>query len=320
VNNAVGALNHKFFCLFLFYTAAACLVSFLLLLIRVVHCGYWPHNNDDNGAEKIREVIHHTDETTTTTNQQDNNNNNHNINHNRFRNFLVRQLLDQQQQPECRHFFDNRLVLALFVVSIVFFVFTCSMGCEQLEAIESGQGKIARMKMRVGAAGTTEYATVTTEFNEMFGGTTAAATWHWFVPVPAHFSGSMRTVILGYEWEETWPAVAYQEDNDDDDDDDDANHGSSSNTVTNGSGDVEMKELENGRLKTTIGKKGVGPSSVIENGGKQHVSRGGGGGLLTRQSSDASITESLSSTTAMTTRNRRLNSRSSDDAIGPRIV
>jgi hypothetical protein len=48
---------------------------------------------------------------------------------------------------------------------LLFLIFTVSMGCEQLEAIDTGRGKIARMKMSVGATGT-EFARVSEEFNE----------------------------------------------------------------------------------------------------------------------------------------------------------
>jgi hypothetical protein len=90
------------------------------------------------------------------------------------------------------------LVLSLFVVALVFLVFTVAMGCEQLEAIESGKGKIARMKQRVGASGATEYARVTEEFNEMFGGTSPHPAWHWLVPAAPVFPRGMKTVVLGY--------------------------------------------------------------------------------------------------------------------------
>ena len=39
VGNAVGALNHKFFCLFIGYTASNCLMSIVLILIRLIGCG-----------------------------------------------------------------------------------------------------------------------------------------------------------------------------------------------------------------------------------------------------------------------------------------
>jgi hypothetical protein len=73
------------------------------------------------------------------------------------------------------------------------------------------------MKMSVGETGT-EYSRVTEEFNEMFGGTSPHASWHWFLPLPVTFPRGMRTVVLGYEWDERSQGVAFEEDDDDEDD------------------------------------------------------------------------------------------------------
>ena len=249
------------------------MLSLLILLIRVVHCGY----QTDTDQEEIKSSYMH-------------NNNNNKVNFNSNSENDNNRILGGDDAPqylysECQHFFDNKLVLGLFVSSLVFLVFTCSMACEQLEAIESGQGKIARMKLRVGQAGT-ELHRVTEEFNEMFG--SQKPSWHWFLPTAVQFPGSMRTVVLGYEWDETLPAAPYQEDGE-------------------SSSDVEMEELENGRLKSS-------PSSApVPLQAREDV-------LLTRAVSDVSNAESQSNARPSSTRNRRVNSRSSDDAAGPRIV
>ena len=65
--------------------------------------------------------------------------------------------------------------------------------------------------MRVGQGGT-ELQRVTEEFNEMFGGSSPNVSWHWFVPIPVQFPGSMHKVVMGYEWDPTFDAMPYQED------------------------------------------------------------------------------------------------------------
>jgi hypothetical protein len=54
----------------------------------------------------------------------------------------------------------------LALASVLFFIFTAIMGCEQIEVIRLGRGKIPRLTQSVGRHGT-ELASVTSEFNEM---------------------------------------------------------------------------------------------------------------------------------------------------------
>lgn len=198
VGNAVGALNHKFFCLFLLYTACTCLISLFLLASRAVHCSFMVDAEEATNPEELLPDG---------TNRS----------------------LAEYKYPECNSFFSSNAVLGLFVCSLIFLIFTCSMGCEQIEAIETGKGKIARMKMNVGTTGT-QFSTVTEEFNEMFGGDSPKAQLHWFLPFTVRFPGSMRKVVLGYEWDESFDPEAYQPD--------DGNLG-----------DQEMQELENGERR-----------------------------------------------------------------------
>jgi hypothetical protein len=108
------------------------------------------------------------------------------------------------------HFGESRIVTALTIVSLVFLIFTVAMGVEQIEAIETGKGKIARMKQSVGQNGT-QYNAVTAEFNEMFGGHTAHPAWHWFIPIPVRFPTNMKLVVLGYDYDPSFAMEAYQE-------------------------------------------------------------------------------------------------------------
>ena len=164
------------------------MLSLLLLLIRAIHCGYYVDKND-------------TDTTPHVSLEQPPDS-------------VVRFLANSNDSKdylydECHHFYDSHAVVGLLIASLVFLVFTCAMGCEQLEAIQTGKSKIARMKMRVGQQGT-EYQSVSEEFNEMFGGSKPHVQWHWFWPSRVQYPPGMKKVVLGYEWDETLPPVPYQ--------------------------------------------------------------------------------------------------------------
>jgi len=205
-HSSIGALNHKFFCLFLLYTALSCIVSLLLLVMRMVHCGYYTADDNDNVSSS-----------TTTTTSTTNDNNNGNIDTTTGENNRILSSSHQNYlYDECNDLYSNHWVTLLAICSLVFLIFTSAMGCEQLEAIETGQGKIARMKQSVGASGSTEFNTVTTEFNEMFGGDSPHPAWHWYLPIAVPFPRGMKQVVLGYEFNAAAerggrPGVAYQE-------------------------------------------------------------------------------------------------------------
>lgn len=112
--------------------------------------------------------------------------------------------------PSCKSWHQNWSIFALMLVSLIFFFFTSCMLCEQVEAIKTNSSKIARMKMKVGQAGT-ELSRVTEEFNEMFGGDSNKVAWHWFLPLPVEFPRGMKKVVLGFEWDETFNPTPYEE-------------------------------------------------------------------------------------------------------------
>lgn len=215
-NSSIGALNHKFFCLFLLYTALSCIVSLLLLVMRMVHCGYYTDDNDNDGEHFLRGAHSSSshDDSSMTTALAAAAAANDNTTGDRI-------LLSQQQHhylyEECKDLYSNHWITVLAVCSLVFLIFSSAMGCEQLEAIETGKGKIARMKQSSTAGGpgggTAEFNTVTTEFNEMFGGDSPHPAWHWYLPVAIPFPRGMKQVVLGYEYnaETCRPGVAYQE-------------------------------------------------------------------------------------------------------------
>eukprot|EP00540_Astrosyne_radiata_P008607 CAMPEP_0116835734 /NCGR_PEP_ID=MMETSP0418-20121206/7707_1 /TAXON_ID=1158023 /ORGANISM="Astrosyne radiata, Strain 13vi08-1A" /LENGTH=233 /DNA_ID=CAMNT_0004465429 /DNA_START=656 /DNA_END=1357 /DNA_ORIENTATION=- len=109
----------------------------------------------------------------------------------------------------CDGVYTNPFVILLVVVAVIFMIFTCCMLVEQVEAIATNTGKIARMKMKIGQGGT-ELERVTQECNEMFG--TKDVEWHWFVPIPVRFAGGLEKLVLGYEWDPTFGDEPYQED------------------------------------------------------------------------------------------------------------
>jgi DHHC palmitoyltransferase len=209
INNAVGALNHKFFCLFLLYTMLSCLVSGLLLLIRYRHCYALLPNQEDPYSipvhphsiteSETKDLVHHTEG-------------------DRWLSSSLYNGTAENTTPLLVHactgdFWKNYQILVLLCVSVLFFFFTLVMGFEQLEAIETGKGKIARMKQSVGHQGT-EFSKVTEEFNEMFGGSTPHVAWHWFLPISLRFPRGMQQVVLGYEFNDSCnPNVPYQPNN-----------------------------------------------------------------------------------------------------------
>lgn len=169
VGNAVGALNHKFFVLFVFYTMNTCMVSLFLIVIRSIRCGYvYDHAlaeedalgdgssntssslDEDTTEEVEEEVVGELDQGR------------------RQLQALMQRLLESKTTPnyvheECEDFYQTWSIIVLFCVAITFLIFTGCMLVEQVEAIQTNQGKIARMKMRVGQGGT-ELSRVTEEF------------------------------------------------------------------------------------------------------------------------------------------------------------
>ena len=71
---------------------------------------------------------------------------------------------------------------------------------EQSEAISTNISKIARLKTRSGLiSNPEEYAPVSTEFNEVFGGEHPNVSWHWFVPIKVTFPHWAMDNIMGYD-------------------------------------------------------------------------------------------------------------------------
>ena len=193
VGNAVGALNHKFFVLFVGYSSTTCIMSILFIFLRLMRCGVVRDDEDEDAA------MHNRDHKESNWHEPENKK----ANTTRF--------LQEYVYPDCNTLFSNYFVIILMVIAVAFLIFTCCMFFEQLEAIESNTSKIARMKIKVGEGGT-ELERVSHDFNEMFGGNSPNVTWHWFIPINAKFPRSMGKVVMGYEWDPTFGDEPFQED------------------------------------------------------------------------------------------------------------
>jgi hypothetical protein len=234
----VGARNHKFFCLFLFYTAATCLLSLFFLFVRVIRCGYVKDSDENKGGES------------------------------------------QYVYKECNNFYSNHVIMALAIASLVFLIFTCSMGCEQFEAIETGKSKIARMKMRVGSTDT-EFTRVTEEFNEMFGGDSPDPQWHWFWPSAVVYPRGMEKVVLGYEWDEAFDAVPYRQDEDE--------------SPTSGAGNANTAATSNQRELEDMegGLRSSASNGAVENDGIMMTPVNSGASLGSSSSSGSNLAKGI---------------------------
>lgn len=121
VNNAVGALNHKFFCLFLWYTAATCITSLVLVVMRLWVCGKAPPIPDgssgSSSASSSKIDIHGGSSDGP---------------------MLLRNL---DTHGDCIALVKDHRIIALAVASLVFLLFTVIMAIDQWEAISTGQGE-----------------------------------------------------------------------------------------------------------------------------------------------------------------------------------
>jgi len=240
VGNAVGALNHKFFFLFILYTFTTSLLSILLLMIRFVRCGYTVlvDGDDDDGGSEINPHVDNNNMTNSNvddlildyTNDNDNNSTRllylHQNQH--FFSRFMDGSTDMDDYYEHRTFqYDgcettySLPVIVLLIMSVAFLFFTCCMLPEQIDAIETNMSKIARMKRRQGHADAHEYTRINQDFNEFFGGSSPNISLHWFLPLPVRFPPGRKDRVLGFEYRDAWYGEPYREEMDDDDDADD---------------------------------------------------------------------------------------------------
>jgi hypothetical protein len=188
-------MNHKFFVQFVFYTMCTCVAALILIIMRSIRCGYVYADADDTEEQDLSFTANSTAEVDGSAREE--------VGEMDQGRFLLARLLggdpvgqeNHYVYAECADFYSTFSIIALFISAITFLIFTGCMMVEQIEAIQTNQGKIARMKMRVGQGGT-ELSRVTEEFNEMFGGNSPNVQWHWFVPLPVQFPSGMHKVSL----------------------------------------------------------------------------------------------------------------------------
>jgi hypothetical protein len=224
----VGALNHKFFVLFIFYTFWCSGLSLLLIVMRFVRCGYTvpiDGEDEDGHGDANGSASMGASSSTSYNNWTDAGEGNMTNGE-----YIGKRFLEDTESTGtmvyayegCYELYTMR-VLFLIVISICFLVFTCCMLFEQIDAIESNTSKIARMKMRMGQDDG-EYGKVGIGFNEMFGvgfGSRGHGQGrgdvglHWFLPTQVQFpSQRERDQVLGYEFREEWAGRVYDEDQD----------------------------------------------------------------------------------------------------------
>mmetsp|Transcript_25947 Transcript_25947/g.36561 ORF Transcript_25947/g.36561 Transcript_25947/m.36561 type:complete len:463 (+) Transcript_25947:244-1632(+) len=253
VGNAIGAFNHKFFVLFIGYTLCTSVLSLFLIFVRLVQCGYveTSSDSDDTASTAAGNSIPYN--STHTNDSEDSVEDSSRV----FFRFL------ESSTDGCDRVYNDNLLIILLAVSVLFMLFTSCMLLEQIEAIQSNTGKIARMKLKVGKGGT-ELQRVTKDFNEMFGGNSPNVALHWFLPLPVRFPKGMRTVVVGYDYDETSKGSIYKEPDEEADDDVDNRNNERNDTTTT----TKQQANNNGKTAaanatTNTGKAIMEPTDIV---------------------------------------------------------
>ena len=221
-----------------------------MMTMRAIHCnGVNNSNNHNNPQGNERESVSSNSELNLDNGEED----------------ATRGRWLSPLEEECEGWFQSWSVLVLLLVSFIFMIFTCCMLFEQIETIETNSSKIARMKMKVGQAGT-ELERVTEECNEMFGGNSNKVALHWFLPIPVEFPRGMRKAVLGYEWDECFEPVPYEEPG--------SSSSSNNGNSTEGGlgGNVELTPVSSSSTFSSTKKKPPPPTTTGDNGEEDNFS------------------------------------------------
>jgi len=108
------------------------------------------------------------------------------------------------KQIGCDSFFSSN-VMVLFVITLLFTLFTCCMLIDQSEAITTNVNKIGRMQKGESSSNSSNSSDEVTaatvsipSFNEIFGGDSTKIAWHWLLPLPVRFNVDMADYVKGY--------------------------------------------------------------------------------------------------------------------------
>jgi hypothetical protein len=272
VGNAVGALNHKFFFLFVLYTFLATFLSIIMLMIQFFKCGYQNDDVDyyDNDDDNRNTTMNHNDTLSSSSSSSSLFTTMMNGSHDNHTTTTSSTITNHLTNPNnylyeyCTSVYSTPIVV-LFIISISFLCFTCCMLFEQIDAIETNTSKIARMKMKMGhnVEDIMEYRRVSQDFNEFFGGDCVDVKLHWFLPLKIWFVNErIRDKVLGFEYREEWYGEVYHEGMDDDDEEEEE--------------DFDKVDLELGRRTTKMGMRKEVDTGDVELGDvSKHSSRNG---------------------------------------------
>lgn len=207
------------------------LISILLLMIRFVRCGFMVEMENQD-TDTMMDVVGSIDidiDTNTNTNTNTTNMDDMTFHNDTDVRFLFSRYLDENttiidnddDNADMTFKFDGcesaytAPVVILLIVSVIFLSFTCCMLFEQLDAIETNQSKIARLKMKMGHSDAHEYARVGQDFNEFFGGNSLDVALHWFLPLPIQFPLGKRDRVMGFEYNDAWCGKIYDDSDND---------------------------------------------------------------------------------------------------------
>jgi len=194
VCNAIGAMNHKHFVLFILYTFLSTIVGLTLIFLRLFRCGYMSADSSDDNSPSDAD-------SNTTLFESIIVGGNAYYSRRSMQSFLYTQVDDDDNdQPECDNLMSADTTI-LFAATALFLCFTCCMLIDQFDAITTNTGKVARKKIRSGMATSDELGRVARNFNEMFGGNSTHPQWHWFFPLPVKFPDGMDAFVLQYRYD-----------------------------------------------------------------------------------------------------------------------
>lgn len=172
VGNAIGALNHKFFILFVLYTFISCTATIPIVILQFVQCSHLlgqPRNNvqpSDPLYEDCQKLL----------------------------------------APQVMVLVVITILFFFFTLCMLadqFLAVTQNISKIARMKIEGGGGADSDQLLQL--------QRVSRDFNEIFGvrsgdRRTNQFQWHWLVPLPVQFPPGMKDVVLGYKYDASFPS------------------------------------------------------------------------------------------------------------------